>query len=102
MRCRQVLKTVFAGGLAALVGLSGGCTHKVVQSTPYFVDGPSQLDPPQGDLDPGIHVLALDRTGSYRRVLTLTGVNAYVLESALEPLWPWGGGAGGDAEPVDD
>ncbi|MGD8453517.1 MAG: hypothetical protein PVJ57_17020 [Phycisphaerae bacterium] len=95
-RSRRQLATELTLALLALLlaGVSG-CSHVITQTTPYFKDGPSQLEPPQGELEKGTHVLVLGKEGTYSRVLTLGGVNAYVWDGALRSIWAK------EAEPED-
>jgi len=75
---------------AVALGLAG-CSHVVAYTTPYYKDGPSQLAGPQGDLEEGTPVLVVGGEGSYARVWTAGGIDAYVVRSSLVPFWQWRG-----------
>lgn len=76
---------------ASVLGLAllAGCSHVITQPTPYYKDGPSQLDSPQGELSEGTLVLVIGKDGSYSRVWALNGVIAYVWDGAIRSLWKW-------------
>ncbi len=63
-----------------------GCSHIITADTPYYNDGPEQLDPPQGDVAKGTWCLVIGERGTYYHILTGDGVNAYVWKAAVEPL----------------
>lgn len=63
------------------------CTHIITQSTPYYEGGPSQLDPPQGDIEAGTLAMVVGSDGSYVRVVTVTGINAWVWDRAVMSVW---------------
>ena len=75
-----------------LLGLTvlTGCTHVISHTTPYYKDGPSQLDPPQGNLEAGTYVWVVGKEGTYSHVWG-GGVNAYVLEGDVQSVWQWWG-----------
>ena len=73
--------------LLAFASLLSGCTHVVACNTPYFKNGPTQLEPPQGELKAGTWVALIGRRDSYARVLAPDGTNAYVLEQDLRSIW---------------
>jgi hypothetical protein len=74
---------------ASVLGLAllAGCSHVITQPAPYYKDGPSQLDPPQGELSEGTLVLVIGKDGSYSRVWALNGVIAYVWDGDIRSLW---------------
>lgn len=63
-----------------------GCTHVISQRTPYYEKGPSQLEPPQGELEKGTPVWIMGREGSYVRVWTPGLLDAWVRDRAVEPV----------------
>lgn len=75
----------FLGCLGALTG----CMHVIAYDTPYFRDGPQQLRQPDGDLKTGTQVWITGQQDTYRRVLTLTGVHAYVWQGAIKTQSEW-------------
>ena len=75
--------------MAMVIAALAGCTHVIARTTPYYEDGPSQLDPPQGELEAGTYVLVVGKEGTYSRVWTVGGVDAYVLDGDLESVWQW-------------
>jgi len=82
----------FTGACALVVGLAGltaasGCSHVLINTAPYYEDGPWQLDPPQGELQAGTHVLVVGRKGTYSHVWTITGVDAYVWDGDLHSIF---------------
>lgn len=78
-------------GMAVVVMLGGlllaGCTHVVTHTTPYYLDGPYQIDPPQGMMDEGTFVWVIGQKGTYVRVLSEGFVDAYVPENTVRALW---------------
>lgn len=73
--------------LSFAVTLIPACTHIITQSTPYYEKGPTQLDPPEGDLDAGTYAMVVGSEGSYVHVVTVTGVNAWVWDRAVMSVW---------------
>jgi hypothetical protein len=84
--CRRPGLFCLALAVALLLG-AAGCSHVVAYTTPYFVDGPTQPGPPEGDLEAGTWVLVVGSEGSYSRVWTASFLDAYVLSSALRSIW---------------
>ncbi len=92
MKVRESKSSRWRGGLAGggllLGGLAlAGCTHVITHSTPYYREGPYQIDPPQGMIDEGTYVWVMGHEGTYVRVWTEGFVDAYVPESAVRALW---------------
>ena len=82
------------GGSVVLIvllglGLGGGCTHVIRENADYFVDGPQQLDPPNGILSAGTGVWIIGREEDYRRVWTLEFVIGYVWEDSIVTQSEW-------------
>ena len=65
---------------------ASGFTHEVSTHTAYYVTGPQQARPPEGFLAVGTKVTLLDDGGSYVRVRTAAGIEAWVSRDALRPL----------------
>ncbi len=59
-------------------------TYQVVTRTPYYKDGPQQMRPPDGQLEPGTWVRVIQEAGSYVLIETQQGLRAYVDRSALK------------------
>lgn len=83
-RSSRLTALLLALGCAAV---APGCMHVTVGTTAYYKHGPSQPGPPDGDLPEGTRVWVVGRDGSYVRVWTLTGVDAYVWDRCLRPAW---------------
>lgn len=86
MRRKQVLGALL---LLAGLGLLEGCAHKVLGDTPYYKKGPNQVEPPDGDLKDGTLVWIIGSEGTYKHVIAVNGVNAYVWANALAPTVDW-------------
>lgn len=71
--------------VAALPLAACGCSHVITASTPYYNDGPEQLDPPQGEVPAGAWVLVVGERNGYYHILT-AGVNAFVWKNDVMPL----------------
>ena len=73
----------------------GSWTHVVMHDEPYYLTGPQQGRPPDGNLVAGTHVRILEDGGSYARVETEDGLTAWVSKSAIHhdgarhgKIWP--------------
>jgi hypothetical protein len=53
-------------------------THAVANTTPYYLDGPQQARPADGNLSVGTKIKIIKDSGSYVLVETDNGVTAYV------------------------
>jgi len=71
------------------LGAAGGCTHVIKEDAHYFVDGPQQLDPPNGILSAGTGVWIIGRDDDYKRVWTLDFVIGYVWEDSIVTQSEW-------------
>lgn len=74
--------------MAAVSGL-GGCLRIVRQQAPYYLDGPHQVEPPNGFLEPGTRVLTFGSKDSYSHVLTFDGIAADVWDGDLVSPSQW-------------
>ena len=61
-------------------------THVISVATEYYTTGPQQGRPPDGTLPEGTKVTILEAAGSYSRIRTADGIEAYVATDALKPL----------------
>jgi Bacterial SH3 domain len=61
-------------------------THLVATDTEYYLSGPQQARPPDGTLPAGTKVTLLEEAGSYCRVRSEGGIEAYVSTESLQPL----------------
>ena len=63
-------------------------THIVTSGTEYYLTGPQQASPPEGYLEAGTKVALLEEawSGSYCRVRTENGIEAYLSTGSLHPL----------------
>jgi hypothetical protein len=61
-------------------------THELAQDEPYYLDGPQQGRPPDGEFKAGTKVLLESPSGSYSFVTSEDGIHAAVLTSSLKPL----------------
>lgn len=73
--------------LAAALALLTGCSHVITHTTPYYENGPTQPEPPQGKLEEGTPVLVIGHEGSYVRVWTPAWIDAYVWDRDVESIW---------------
>ena len=64
----------------------GGATHRVVNETPFYLDGPQQARPADGVLAAGTEVTLAEASGSYARVTLPDGRQAYVAADSLAKL----------------
>lgn len=64
-----------------------GCTHVIPNSTPYYKDGPDQVEGPQGDIPAGAKAWVIWRKDSYARVWTDGGVDGWVWDRAVVSIW---------------
>jgi hypothetical protein len=63
-----------------------GFTHRVATDTEYYLLGPQQARPPDGTLPAGTKVTLLEEAGSYCRIRSEDGIEAYVSTGRLQPL----------------
>jgi hypothetical protein len=63
-----------------------GFTHIVATVTEYYLSGPQQARPPEGTLPAGTKVTLLEEAGSYCRVRSEDGIEAYVSTGSLQSL----------------
>jgi hypothetical protein len=61
-------------------------THLVASDTAYYLSGPQQASPPEGTLPAGTKVTLLEEAGSYCRIRSEDGIEAYVSTNSLQPL----------------
>ena len=61
-------------------------THVVAKDTEYYLSGSQQASPPEGTLPAGTKVTLLEEAGSYCRVRSEGGIEAYVSTDSLQPL----------------
>jgi hypothetical protein len=61
-------------------------THEVIEDSKYYLIGPQQAMPPDGEFKTGTKVQLLSDNGSYSRVCSDTGITAWVASGALRPL----------------
>ena len=64
----------------------GGATHRVVNETPFYLDGPQQARPADGILAAGTAVILVEASGSYALVTLPDGRRAYVAADSLTEL----------------
>ena len=72
------------GGLTRQPSFSA--THRVTVSTPYYLTGPQQSRPPEGEFAPSTRVTLISRQGGHAKVIHENGVTAYVSVSSLTPI----------------
>lgn len=85
----RVWRRAGAGLLGAALLALPGCLRVVSQDIDYYKDGPYQVEGPHGVLPRGTHVWVVGHEGSYARVWTLKGLDAYVWDKALVSLGQW-------------
>jgi len=61
-------------------------THILATHTEYYLSGPQQARPPDGTLPAGTKVTLLEEAGSYCRIRSEDGLEAYVSTGSLQPL----------------
>ena len=61
-------------------------THVVATDTEYYLSGPRQARPPEGTLPAGTKVTLLEEAGSYCRIRSEGGIEAYVSTDSLQAL----------------
>ena len=61
-------------------------THVISVAAEFYTTGPQQGRPPDGKFEAGTKVTLVESAGSYSRVRSTTGVEAFVPTDALEPL----------------
>jgi hypothetical protein len=64
----------------------GGFTHELTVDTAYYSGGPQQARPPDGTLKAGIKVEVIEDAGSYCRVRSEDGTEAYVDVGSLREI----------------
>ena len=64
----------------------GGATHRVVNETPFYLDGPQQARPADGVLAAGTEVTLVETSGSYALVTLPDDRQAYVAADSLVEL----------------
>ena len=64
----------------------GGATHRVVNETPFYLDGPQQSRPADGVLAAGTEVTVVETSGSYALVTLPDDRRAYVATDSLVEL----------------
>ena len=67
-------------------GASAHFPHAISAPTEYYTNGPQQARPPDGRFPAGLKVVVLNEAGSYVRVRSETGIEAYVSAGALRTL----------------
>ena len=75
--------------IAAALVLVPGCLRVVRHEAPYYVEGPHQIDPPNGFFSVGKKVMVFGERDSYNRVLTSDGIAAYVWKQDLVSWSKW-------------
>jgi hypothetical protein len=63
-----------------------GFTHEIANETVYYLSGPQQGRPPEGKLAAGTRVALLGDSGSYAKVRSEGGIEAWVSSGALRAL----------------
>jgi hypothetical protein len=64
----------------------GSATHRVVNETPFYLDGPQQSRPADGILAAGTEVTLVEMSGSYALVTLPDDRRAYVATDSLAEL----------------
>lgn len=64
----------------------GGATHRVVNETPFYLDGPQQSRPADGVLAAGTEVTLVETSGSYALVTLPDDRRAHVATDSLVAL----------------
>lgn len=75
--------------MCALALAASGCVEVAVGPTPYYLSGPPQLDPPQGDIPGGTSLWVLWKQDGFSQVVTPDGEAAWVLSNSLVTLDQW-------------
>lgn len=74
------------GDASATPEAPAGFTHEVATHTAYYLTGPQQGRPPEGFLSVGTKAAILQDGGSYARVRTAAGIEAWVARDALKEI----------------
>ena len=64
----------------------GEFTHVFTVKTEYYLGGPQQARPPDGQFTAGVKVKLIEQAGSYSQVKSESGVTAFVAADAIKPL----------------
>ena len=64
----------------------GGFTHVLTVETEYYLGGPQQARPPDGQFTAGLKVKLIEQAGSYFQVESESGVTAYIAADALQRI----------------
>ena len=75
--------------IAAALMLLPGCLRVIRHEAPYYIEGPHQVDPPNGFFSAGKKVMVFGDKDSYSRVLTFDGIAAHVWKHDLVSLPEW-------------
>jgi hypothetical protein len=85
----SIRKSLAASAVGALLILTPGCLQVVRHEAPYYVEGPQQVDPPNGFFPAGKHVMVFGEKDTYKRILTFDGIAAYIWNQDLISLSEW-------------
>lgn len=61
-------------------------SHELTRDEPYYLNGPQQARPPDGEFKAGTKVLLENEAGSYCYVTSEDGIRAAVASGSLKPL----------------
>ena len=61
-------------------------THVLTVETEYYLGGPQQARPPDGQFTAGVKVKLIEQAGSYSQVESESGITAYVATDAIQRI----------------
>ena len=64
----------------------GGFTHVLTVETEYYLGGPQQARPPDGQFTVGVKVKLIEQAGSYSQVESESGITAYIAADAIQRI----------------
>ncbi len=66
--------------------VDGDFTHVLTVETEYYLGGPQQARPPDGQFTAGVKVKLIEQAGSYSQVESESGIRAYVAADAIQRI----------------
>ena len=61
-------------------------THVLTVETEYYLGGPQQARPPDGQFTAGVKVKLIEQAGSYSQVESESGITAYIAADAIQRI----------------
>ncbi len=89
MSTRATVQVSLLAAALLVLSVAGGCLRVVRQEAPYYRNGPHQLEPPDGFLPAGTHLLVFGEKDSYARMMTLKGAVGFIWSGDLVTPDEW-------------